>query len=161
MSDVFQPEVPVLVLGGAVGDLLLRLPRLPERGEDIAAREGERQICGCAFNVARALMRLQVSVINGLPVGNGPWGQAVETAMEQWQMEILLRHPQRDNGWCLALIEPDGERTFITVTGCEAEWSAQGLAQLPLPARALIYANGYEVAEAGGGCLARVVTGTA
>lgn len=149
----FTPTRPVAVIGGAVGDLLLSLDRLPQSGEDIEAQEGERQIGGCAFNVARALRRLQVSVINGMPVGNGPWGQACAAAMQQLGLEVILRHEQRDNGWCLALVEPDGERTFISITGCEALWSAAQLVQLALTPQTIIYANGYELVGEGGKAL--------
>lgn len=35
MTALMTPR-PVLVIGGAIGDLILTLPRLPLRGEDIA-----------------------------------------------------------------------------------------------------------------------------
>ena len=77
----WEAVTPVLVIGGAVGDLVMTLPRLPTRGEDIEALPQARQIGGCAFNVARALTRLEAPVINGMPVGNGEWGAAIEAAM--------------------------------------------------------------------------------
>ncbi|QPR27144.1 ribokinase [Edwardsiella hoshinae] len=144
---------PVVVIGGAIGDLILTLPRLPRRGEDIAADEGGRAIGGCAFNVARALRRLDLPVINGMPVGNGPWGALAEQAMAALALPVLLRDPLRDNGWCLACVEADGERTFISIVGCEGHWSREQLATLPLPVGALVYLSGYELAEAGGSAL--------
>ena len=131
MSE-WEAVTPVLVIGGAVGDLVMTLPRLPTSGEDIEAQPQARQIGGCAFNVARALVRLETPVINGMPVGNGEWGSAVEAAMGELGLEVLLRHGQMDNGWCLALVEPNGERTFITVSGCESQWNKAQLATLPL-----------------------------
>lgn len=50
----WEAVTPVLVIGGAVGDLVMTLPRLPTSGEDIEAQPQARQIGGCAFNVARA-----------------------------------------------------------------------------------------------------------
>lgn len=44
----------VLVIGGACGDMLLGVPRMPLRGEDVEAKDNGLQIGGCAFNVARA-----------------------------------------------------------------------------------------------------------
>lgn len=149
MSE-FLAVTPILVLGGAVGDVVLTLPHLPSSGEDIEAVPQARQVGGCAFNVARALRRLDVPVINGMPVGNGDWGATIESAMQQLDLPVLLRHGQMDNGWCLALVEPSGERTFITITGCEAHWNKAQLATLPLEPDTLVYANGYElVGEAG------------
>ncbi|WP_370552903.1 PfkB family carbohydrate kinase [Edwardsiella tarda] len=147
MTALMTPR-PVLVIGGAIGDLILTLPRLPLRGEDIAAEEGGRAIGGCAFNVARALRRLDLPVINGMPVGNGPWGALAEQAMAALALPVLLRDSQRDNGWCLACVEADGERTFISIAGCETHWSHEQLAHLPLPPGALVYLSGYELAEA-------------
>ncbi|MCL2898045.1 PfkB family carbohydrate kinase [Brenneria tiliae] len=149
----FAPERPVVVVGGACGDMLLALPRLPRRGEDIEGKDLGRQIGGCAFNVARTLHRLDVPIINGMPVGNGPWGKAVAAAMAQMNLPVLMRHTEMDNGWCLALTEPDGERTFIGITGCEAHCSREMLQRLAPPDHALLYLNGYELFGAGGRAL--------
>lgn len=157
MSE-FSAVTPVLVLGGAVGDLVMTLPRLPVSGEDIEARPQGRQIGGCAFNVARVLCRLDVPVVNGMPVGNGEWGVAVEAAMQELGLPVLLRHGQMDNGWCLALAEPNGERTFITVSGCEAQWNKAQLATLPLTPETLVYANGYELVGEPGAALREWLT---
>lgn len=154
----WEAVTPVLVIGGAVGDLVMTLPRLPTSGEDIEAQPQARQIGGCAFNVARALTRLEVPVINGMPVGNGEWGAAIEAAMGELGLEVLLRHGQMDNGWCLALVEPDGERTFITVSGCESQWNKAQLATLPLTEHTLIYASGYELAGENGEALREWLT---
>ncbi|WON76456.1 PfkB family carbohydrate kinase [Serratia sp. UGAL515B_01] len=144
MSD-FVAVTPILVVGGAVGDIVLTLLNLPISGQDIEAQPQERQIGGCAFNVARALRCLNVPVVNGIPVGNGEWGSAIEAAMQQLDLPVLLRHGQKDNGWCLALVEPSGERTFITVTGCETQWNKAQLATLPLTPETVVYANGCEM----------------
>lgn len=157
MSE-FSAVTPVLVLGGAVGDLVMTLPRLPVSGEDIEARPQGRQIGGCAFNVARVLCRLGVPVVNGMLVGNGEWGVAVEAAMQALGLPVLLRHGQMDNGWCLALAEPNGERTFITVSGCEAQWNKAQLATLPLTPETLVYANGYELVGEPGAALREWLT---
>ncbi|BEN37001.1 TPA: PfkB family carbohydrate kinase [Serratia marcescens] len=157
MSE-WEAVTPVLVIGGAVGDLVMTLPRLPTSGEDIEAQPQARQIGGCAFNVARALVRLETPVINGMPVGNGEWGAAAEAAMGELGLEVLLRHGQMDNGWCLALVEPDGERTFITVSGCESQWNKAQLATLPLTEHTLIYASGYELAGESGEALREWLT---
>ena len=154
----FVAVKPILVLGGAVGDIVLTLPKLPTSGEDIEAQPQDRQIGGCAFNVARALRRLEVPVINGMPVGNGDWGTAIETAMQQLALPVLLRHGQLDNGWCLALVEPNGERSFISVTGCEAQWNKAQLSSLPLTPETVVYANGYELVGEPGAALREWLT---
>lgn len=141
---------PVVVIGGACGDMLLSVPRMPLSGEDVEARDNGLQIGGCAFNVARVLLRLGVAVVNGMPVGNGSWGTSVAAAMTALNLPVVMRHPTMDNGWCLALAEPNGERTFISVTGCEANMTAEMLQQLQPAEDALIYVNGYELFGDGG-----------
>ena len=144
---------PVVVIGGACGDMLLSVPRMPLSGEDVEAKDNGLQIGGCAFNVARVLSQLGVPVVNGMPVGNGSWGVSVAAAMAALNLPIVMRHPEMDNGWCLALAEPNGERTFISVTGCEANMTPQMLQQLQPTQDALIYVNGYELFGDGGQAL--------
>ncbi|WJV54321.1 PfkB family carbohydrate kinase [Pectobacteriaceae bacterium CE90] len=152
--SIFHAKVPVVAIGGAVCDMVLSVERLPFSGEDIEAEDGGRQVGGCAFNVARALCQLQVPVINGMPVGNGHWGQMVEQAMTKLGLPVLLRNQERDNGWCLALAERDGnDRTFVSITGCESIWTPELLQRLSPPENALIYASGYELAGETGAAL--------
>ena len=146
-ADLLSPQRPIVVIGAAFGDLILHLDTLPQSGSDVSARDGGRQIGGCAFNVARALARLNLAPVNAIPVGNGDWGQAVAQKMAQESLPVILRHPTHDNGWCLALVEANKERTFITVEGCEQHWSTELLAQIPQPKDAIIYVSGYELAS--------------
>lgn len=81
MSE-FLAIKPVLVLGGAVGEVT------PTQ---------ERRIGGRAFNVARALRRLEAPVVNGMPVGNGEWGATIEAEMARLGLPVLLRHGLMDN----------------------------------------------------------------
>lgn len=146
-ADRLSPQRPIVVIGAAFGDLILHLDTLPQSGSDVSASDGGRQIGGCAFNVARALARLGLAAVNAIPVGNGDWGQAVAQKMAQESLPVLLHHPTHDNGWCLALVEANKERTFITVEGCEQHWSTELLAQIPQPKDAIIYVSGYELAS--------------
>ena len=140
-----QPRMPVTVVGAAFGDIILNMQQLPLSGGDEVAEETGRQIGGCAFNVARSLKRLGADVINGIPVGNGSWGQAIEKSMEAEQLPVLLRHPTHDNGWCIAVVEPSKERTFVTVEGCEQYIDEQLLQQLPECKSTWVYVSGYEL----------------
>ncbi len=135
----------VAVIGAAAGDRVLSLEHLPRRGEDISAVDHGWQIGGCAFNVLRALARLQIPMINGIRVGNGQWGQRVHQALLELNVDALLTSSTQDNGWCFALTEPDGERTFISISGCEEQWNRSELQTLDLPDDAIIYATGYEL----------------
>ncbi|RJF54133.1 ribokinase [Serratia inhibens] len=137
MSD-FLAIKPVLVLGSAIGEVDL--------GQ-------QRQIGGSAFNVARALSRLQVPVVNGMPVGNGEWGMMIEAAMNALGLPVLLRHGQKDNGHRLTQLEPSGKRTLVKVPGCETQWNKAQLAMLPMTPETLIYIHGDELTGESGEAL--------
>lgn len=140
-----QQQRPIVIIGGAIGDIVLTLKQLPKSGQDIVANPQGQQIGGCAFNIVRVLKKLQLNVINGIPVGNGSWGMRVEQEMLKLDVPILLRHKSRDNGWCLALVEPNGERTFISIEGCETDWEYINLSQLPISNDSIVYVSGYEL----------------
>lgn len=138
----------VIILGGAIVDIVANTKALPVRGGDIEIHETDRQVGGCAFNVARAMHRLGVKTRNAIPVGNGSNGQMVERSFAQEGLEVLLRNPSQDNGWSLGLVEPDGERTFISATGCEVSWNESMLDQIhphDEPTDAILYLSGYEL----------------
>lgn len=135
----------VVVIGAAAGDRVLSVENLPRRGEDISAMDHGWQVGGCAFNVLRALARLQIPITNGIRVGNGQWGLRVRQALLTLNIEPILTSSTQDNGWCFALTEPDGERTFISIPGCEEQWSRAELQTLNIPDDAIIYVTGYEL----------------
>lgn len=135
----------VAVIGAAAGDRVLSVDRLPRSGEDIIANDHGWQIGGCGFNVLRALARLQIPVINGIRVGNGQWGQRVCQALTDLGIPPLLTSETQDNGWCFALAESTGDRTFISIPGCEEQWDRAELQSFSLPSNSIIYASGYEL----------------
>ena len=47
-----------LVLGAAIADIIMKIPRLPKSGEDILCTERKLTIGGCAYNVATMLPAL-------------------------------------------------------------------------------------------------------
>uniref|UniRef100_UPI0036D7A022 PfkB family carbohydrate kinase n=1 Tax=Photorhabdus sp. RM322S TaxID=3342825 RepID=UPI0036D7A022 len=139
--------LPITVMGAAAGDIVLSLPRLPRSGEDQEAKEIDQQVGGSGFNVARALVRLQIPVVNGIPVGNGYWGKRITKEMQALGLEVTLTNSSLDNGWCLAMVEPDGERSFVSISGCEVDWSSAMLSAITLPERGYIYSSGYVMAS--------------
>ncbi|MCB2250046.1 ribokinase [Salmonella enterica subsp. diarizonae] len=148
MFNIFKeniPTKPVVIIGAAFADMIINIDKLPYSGDDISAREGGIQIGGCAFNVARALARLELNPIAAIPVGCGEWGARVEREMRDEGLNVILRHPVYDNGWCLAIVESSKERTFITIEGCEQYWTEDMLENIPLPDNSIIYVSGYEL----------------
>lgn len=108
---------PVTVLGAAVIDVIADAYALPWRGCDIELKQQGVNIGGCALNIAIALKRLGITAQNALPVGHGVWADIIRNAMAKQDLHSAVEADTGDNGWCLALVEPDGERTFMSFSG--------------------------------------------
>jgi hypothetical protein len=55
----------------------------------------------------------------------------------------MIEDERCDNGYCLSLVEADGERTFITMDGIETMWLDAWLDKIDAQAYDYIYASGY------------------
>jgi sugar/nucleoside kinase (ribokinase family) len=143
---VSRPDQPVnrlLFAGEAIVDLLMWVSALPERGGDMLAESSSIEVGG-GFNIMAAAVR------QGLPVryagghGTGPWGDKVRAALAAEDISLLRpADPDADTGFDVALVEADGERTFVTQLGAESlrEPGAWDLVQAR-PGDA-VYVSGY------------------
>ena len=136
---------PVTVIGSAVIDVIADAYALPWRGCDIELQQQSVNIGGCALNVAVALQRLGIESCNALPLGQGVWADIVRNNLQRQGISSIIETDKGDNGWCLALVEPDGERTFMSFTGVENAWDEAWLARLPQQENGLVYLSGYQL----------------
>ncbi|MEG3131909.1 PfkB family carbohydrate kinase [Pantoea cypripedii] len=143
-------RLPVCVIGAAVVDVIADAYSLPHRGSDIELQQQGVNVGGCALNVAIALHRLGIPSVNALPLGKGVWAGIVRQKLAEYGIESVLETASGDNGWCLALVEPDGERTFLSVSGVENQWDAALLDALPQPEHRWIYLSGYQLTSKSG-----------
>lgn len=165
-----RDERPVLVVGSALADLILAVPGLPRRGGHTWAEPVAESNGGTGLNVLRAVAALGAAPLSALAVGSGPRGEriaqevrALGAALPDGAPSLLPRHPG-DNGLCLTLLTPDGERTFVTTPGCEMDWSAPRIAALedalaalaasvpgsPVQGpRPVVYASGFQLLARG------------
>ncbi|WP_086969307.1 PfkB family carbohydrate kinase [Vibrio coralliirubri] len=150
LIPTLQNKRQLCLIGAAVVDIVTETPALPKRGTDVELTEKGIHVGGCALNIAIALKKLGVESINALPIGQGKWADIITAAMAEKGLASSLQDPSGDNGWCLALVEPDGERTFLSVSGVENNWNQQALEQLKLQDDAIIYLSGYQLSSACG-----------
>jgi sugar/nucleoside kinase (ribokinase family) len=139
-----QPRRLVLV-GSVVVDVLLYVDRLPDRGGDLLAR---RLVAGAGggFNVLVAAVRLGMEAAYGGRTGMGVLGVRARAALEEAGIVVLLPPDQlADTGMVLGLVEPDGERTFVTAPGTESRLTPADLRGLPLRAGDAVYVSGYDL----------------
>lgn len=157
--DTLHAARPVTVLGAAVIDVIADAYALPWRGCDIELKQQGVNIGGCALNIAIALKRLGIASQNALPVGHGVWADIIRNAMAKQDLHSAIAAETGDNGWCLALVEPDGERTFMSFSGVENQWQQSWLDVLNIPSNSLVYLSGYQLASPCGELLTRWLEG--
>ena len=141
-------SAPRLVsVGNVIIDVTLRIPALPERGGDVLARD-TGSTPGGAFNTLVAAVRQGVASAYGGGHGIGPLGDRVRSALEAEGIDVLLDpSPNADTGFDIALIDDEGERTFVTVFGAEASLSSPDLASIRLGGND---PNGYDLVHVSG-----------
>lgn len=138
---------PVTVVGAAVIDVIADAYALPGAAVILNSNSKGVNVGGCALNIAVALKRLGIDASNALPLGQGVWADIIRKRMAKEGLHSLIDNAEGDNGWCLALVEPDGERTFMSFSGVENQWNADWLAQLTIPRHSLLYLSGYQLAS--------------
>ncbi|MFW5402967.1 PfkB family carbohydrate kinase [Pectobacterium carotovorum] len=144
--DGLTTRQPLTIIGAAVIDVIADAYALPYRGCDIELKQQSVNIGGCALNIAIALKRLGIAAQNALPVGQGVWADIIRHSLEKQNITTVVQTDSGDNGWCLALVEPDGERTFMSFSGVENQWSDSWLASLSVASGSLVYLSGYQLA---------------
>lgn len=144
----------IICAGDAVGDLTLTVDALPRSGEDVQAQSMGWSIGGCGMNMLRVAVSLGCIVQPAMVVGTGVWGERIDAALGRWNLSSPVRNRTCDNGWCLALIEPDGQRSFISVWGAEGAFPIEPPSVL-VEKNALVYTTGYSLGLKSNGGLHR------
>jgi len=138
-----------LVIGSTVVDIVLNLPALPRRGEDININALEYRIGGCAYNVFNTLRLFHSSALLCSPVGSGIYGCMVREHLEQEGIQPFVNLDEK-NGCCYCLIEPDGERSFLSYHGAEYRFSASWMKTIDFSQAGSVYISGIEVEDSTG-----------
>ncbi len=147
------PLQRLLFAGEAIVDLLMWIPALPERGGDVLSESAAIEVGG-GFNIMAAAVRQGLPVLYCGGHGTGPWGEKVRAALAAEDIGWLREpDPDVDTGFDVALVEADGERTFITHLGAESlrEPDAWNLVQVR-PGDA-VYVSGYGLVPSASGAI--------
>lgn len=133
----------VLVIGSAVIDVVVTIPSIPRSGGDVFASNEEVIVGGCAYNVGNILQQLNANYDLMVPIGSGTQADTIKKQMKIDGHREMLKDLVGDNGWCLCMVENDGERTFLTVPGIEHEWKDDWFDQVNVDEYDYIYLSGY------------------
>lgn len=139
----------LLQMSGAVVDLVYRVPGLPARGAESLAT-GMDMVPGGGFNAVMAARRAGLAVRYGGGHGTGLLADTLRRALAAADIPVLLpRHPAVDQGSCVVLVEPSGERTFVSHAGAEGRLDPAALAAVrPAPGEWVLL-SGYTLAYPG------------
>lgn len=149
----------VISLGNALVDVVAAVPRLPDRGGDVLASGGRVEVGGGGFRAVVAAREAGADAVLAGRIGSGPFGDLIRDALATRGVAAPLPPvPGRDSGFVLTAVEPDGERTFMTVPGAEA--AEPGLEDLAVAPTDVVHVHGYGlVAPERGAALADFVLG--
>ena len=138
-----------LVIGSTVVDLLLSVPALPRKGDDVNISAAEYRIGGCAYNVFKTLRSLNSPALLCSPVGSGVYGRMVSERLKEEGLEPFVSLEQ-ENGCCYCLVEPDGERSFLSHHGAEYLFSRSWMKDIDFSLAGSVYISGIEVEDQSG-----------
>lgn len=139
-----------LVIGAAMLDIVMKMDRLPRSGEDVYADSQEMTVGGCAYNVADIMKHFQVPYTLFAPIGKGIYSEIISKKLKEAGHESMIRSEEQDNGYCMCMVEADGERTFLTLPGIECNFRQEWFQKLDAAEYDSAYVSGYEIEGEGG-----------
>ncbi len=136
----------VLHTAQALVDIVVSVPHLPERGQNVNAIGMPHAYAGGAVNILVAAARTGAAAVHGGAHGTGPNGDLIRSTLQADGVELAAPAIRgKDTGPCYVFVEPSGERTFITTYGAERDITVNSLAQLRPQRDDLICVSGYSL----------------
>jgi ribokinase len=142
------PLAPIrrlLSVGSILADIRIEVPSLPARGGDVLGSSAT-VMAGGGFNILAAASRQGLPALFAGRHGTGPYGARIREALAREGIATLLPpSPEADSGFCVVLVEPDGERTFVTSPGVEASLGERALSDIRLADGDAVFVSGYDL----------------
>ena len=132
-------------LASSLVDVTVMVPALPQRGGDVLATESFSSVGG-SFNVESAAARLELPTVHAGTSGKGPNSDRLREALAAEGIgDFGQKLEDIDLGICITMVEPSGERTFLTTQGAETRLSDAHLGALELLPTDAVYVSGYDL----------------
>lgn len=130
---------PVLV------DLLNHVDRIPPSGGD-AYISSSATMVGGSFNTESAAARLGLNTVLAGTVGTGHFADLIMEALAIEGIDFIGRRlSEIDSGFCFTMVEPNAERSFVTLVGAETQLTANQLSSTGLGQNDFVYLSGYHL----------------
>lgn len=140
----------ILCIGAVMVDLVCQMPSFPKPGEGMVATDVVKSLGGCAFNNARAISQLGGDCFLMAPVGTGLYADFVRKRLREHGIEAFDVEGGADNGACMCVVDPSGERTMLTMPGIDRHFEEAWFDDLDASEFAAAIVGGYEVEGEGG-----------
>jgi sugar/nucleoside kinase (ribokinase family) len=129
----------------ALVDEVVEVPTLPRRGGNVMAG-AHRMYAGGAVNILVAAARSGATCVHAGAHGTGPNGDLIRSTLTRegiaWSSPPL---PDLDTGVCFVMVEPTGERTFVTTQGAERRITPESLDDARPVAGDLVCISGFSL----------------
>ena len=136
----------VIHTGQALVDVVVEVPDLPVRGQNVMAASAT-DYAGGAVTVLVAAARFGAACVHAGAHGTGPHGDLVRAALDSEGIAVSAPAVAAlDTGICVVMVEPSAERTFVTTLGAEREISVESLATSAPRAGDLVCVTGFSLA---------------
>ena len=136
----------VIHTGQALVDVVVEVPDLPARGQNVMATSAT-DYAGGAVTVLVAAARFGADCVHAGALGTGPHADLIRTALDR--EGIAASAPPvagLDTGICVVMVEPSAERTFVTTLGAERQISVESLATSDPQPGDLVCVTGFSLA---------------
>lgn len=136
----------VIHTGQALVDVVVEVPDLPPRGQNVMASSAT-DYAGGAVTVLLAAARFGADCVHAGAHGTGPHGDLVREALDRDGIALSAPPvPDLDTGICVVMVEPSAERTFVTTLGAERHISVESLATSRPGTGDLVCVTGFSLA---------------
>lgn len=126
-------------------DVIMKVAYIPPKGGDVLA-DDRLFTTGGGYNAMSAASRCGLASVYVGTLGTGPFSNLASEALDRDGISAPLpRIRSLDTGYCVTLVEPSGERTFITATGSEVELSATELNLVSPGSGDYVLVSGYNI----------------
>lgn len=126
-------------------DIVLRIMEIPERGSDVMASE-HLITTGGGYNAMSSAARQGVPAVYAGRLGSGPFSSIARASLERDNiLDPFEADESHDAGFCVALIDDGGERTFVTSPGAEGSLRLSDLSSLDVSDGDYILVSGYNI----------------
>lgn len=134
----------VLLLGGLLMDRYLVTGSYPARGEDTLITDEFQRVGGCPYNVAKTLQNLGLEPVIYSALSDDAMGRELAGTMAAEGMNTQATYPLpgERTGYCMIVLDGEGERTFFTFRGCEGHFDPARIPPDLLEETAAVFVTG-------------------